>query len=218
MVTHTTWSEWFINHPSNDAGNCNLQAFSKTLSSGKTAATKLKQVTEDINTVILGANGSRKIMLFHSPRNFGGTRTRQENKLVCRLGMGPQAIRVLIELNSVLANCDIIVPTVDELSGCTTAQEVEDIPAPAGNIISFEGSAIYIPGSIFRNAIITSGSTTPSELIPLINTTARALEADTREAQIALNGNPVNRRRHKCLALWSPPRDHSRNKVLGPTR
>lgn len=94
MVTHTTWSEWFINHPSNDAGNCNLQAFSKTLSSGKTAATKLKQVTEDINTVILGANGSRKIMFFHSPRNFKGTRTRQGNKLVCRLGMGPRSHQI----------------------------------------------------------------------------------------------------------------------------
>jgi hypothetical protein len=149
MVTHTTWSEWFINHPSNDAGNRNLQAFSETLSSGKTGATKLQQVTEDIDTVILAAKENRQIMMFHSPRNFGGTRTRPENKLVCMLGMGPQAVSVLVELNSALANCDIIVPTVDELSGCTTAQEVEDIPAPTGNVLGFEGSAIYIPGPIF---------------------------------------------------------------------
>ena len=63
-------------------------------------------------------------MLLHSPRNFGGTRTRPANKLVCMLGIGPQAVSILVDLNSAIANCDIIVPTVDELSGCTTAQEV----------------------------------------------------------------------------------------------
>ena len=47
MVTHPTWSEWFTNHPSNNAGNRNLQAFSDTLSSGDTEATELQQVTEE---------------------------------------------------------------------------------------------------------------------------------------------------------------------------
>ena len=127
-----------------------------------------------------------------SPRDFGGTRTRPENKLVCMLGMGPQAVSVLVNLNSALANCDIIVPTVLNLLGCTTAQEVKDIPALAGGVIGFEGSLIYIPGLIFWNAIITSGSTNPFELISLMNATARAFEAKTRVAQVVLNGNPIN--------------------------
>ena len=63
--------------------------------------------------------------------------------------MGPQAVNVLVNLNSALANCDIIVPTVLELSGCTTAQEVKDTPAPAGGVIGFKGFLIYIPGPIF---------------------------------------------------------------------
>ncbi len=88
-------------------------------------------------------------MMLHSPRNFGGTSTRPANKLVRMIGMGPQAVSVLVNLNLALANCDIIAPTVLELSGRTTAQEVEDIPAPAGGVIGFEGSLIYIPGRIF---------------------------------------------------------------------
>ena len=51
---HPTWSEWFTNHPSNDAGNLNLQAFSDILSSGDTEATTLQQVTEEIDTVNSG--------------------------------------------------------------------------------------------------------------------------------------------------------------------
>ena len=149
MATHPTWSEWFINHPSNDAGNHNLQAFSDTLSSSNTKVTKLQQVTEQLDTVILAANGSNGIMMLHSPRNFGGTRTRPANKLVCMIGMGPMAVSVLVDLNLALANCDIIVPTVLKLSGCTTSQEVKDIPAPAGGVIGFEGSSIYIAGPIF---------------------------------------------------------------------
>ena len=149
MATQPNWSDWFINLPSNDAGNQNFQAFSDSLSSGETEAAKLLQVTEEIDTVILAANASREVMLLHSLRNFGGTRTRPANKLVCMLGMGPQAVCVLVDLNLAPANRNIIVPTVLELLGCTTAQEVKDIPAPTGGVIGFEGSLIYIPGPIF---------------------------------------------------------------------
>jgi hypothetical protein len=65
------------------------------------------------------------------------------------IGMGSQAVRILVGLNSALANCNIIVLIVLELSGCTTAQEVKDIPAPTKGVIGFEGSSIYIPGPIF---------------------------------------------------------------------
>ena len=106
--------------------------------------------------------------------------------------MGSQAVSVLVDLNLALTNCIIIVPTVLELLGCTTAQEVKDIPSPTGGVIGFEGSSIYIPGPIFQNIIITSGLTNPFELIPLMNTTARAFEAETRATQVVLNGNPIN--------------------------
>ena len=152
MATQPNWSDWFINLPSNDAGNQNFQAFSDSLSSGESEAAKLLQVTEEIDTVILAANASREVMMLHSPRNFGGTRTRPANKLICMLGMGPQAVCVLVDLNSALANCDIIVPTANELLACTTVQEVEAIAPPARalrNANDFEGSAVFIPGPLF---------------------------------------------------------------------
>ena len=83
--------------------------------------------------------------------------------------------------------------TADELSGCTTAQEVDNIPTLTEGKPGFEGSEIYIPGPIFRNAIMTSNTTNPFELIPLINTTARTfIENLTDDDLASMNGNPVN--------------------------
>ena len=111
MALQSNWSDWFLNHTSNDAGIQNLQAFSDTISANNDQATKLQHVTEDIDTVILAAGSDNKIMILHSPRNFGGTRTWPVNKLVCMIGMGPQAVSVVV-LNSALHDCIIIVPTV----------------------------------------------------------------------------------------------------------
>jgi hypothetical protein len=78
------------------------------------------------------------------------------------LGMGTLSVSILVDLNSALANCNIIVPTVDKLLGCKTAQEVDNIPIPATNgLVGFKGSAIFIPGPFLQNAIITLNSNDP---------------------------------------------------------
>jgi hypothetical protein len=73
--------------------------------------------------------------------------------------MRAQATWVNINLTSALADCNIVVPTVDELAACTTAQEVAAIPAPNVNgLVGFEGSAIFIPAPALRNAILASNT------------------------------------------------------------
>jgi hypothetical protein len=75
MATHTTWSNWFVNHASNHAGNQNLKAFNEILNSNNNDATKLWQLVKEIDTVILAADENKRIMILHSPKNFGGTQT-----------------------------------------------------------------------------------------------------------------------------------------------
>jgi hypothetical protein len=146
MATHTR-SNWFVNHANNDAGNQNLKAFREILNLNNNNATKLRQLVEEIDTVILAAYANKCIMILHSPKNFVGTQTQPKNKVVFMLGMGTQSVSVLVNLNSALANCNIIVPTFDKLTRCKTAQEVEDIPFPATNwLVGFKGLAIFIPG------------------------------------------------------------------------
>ncbi len=108
--------------------------------------------------------------------------------------MGTQVVSVLVNLNSAFANRNIIVPTVNKLSGCKIAQEVEDIPIPATNgVVRFKGSAIFIPGPFLQNAIITLNTNDPFNLIPLMNSRARDFETKVVDILAEMNGNPVNR-------------------------
>jgi hypothetical protein len=95
------------------------------------------------------------------------------------LRLGAKAIWVLINLNLALPDCNIVVPTVQELSDCTTTQKVEEIQAPDKNIgIGHKGSAIFIPAPALRNAILMSNTREPFKLILLMMTaTARAFDA-----------------------------------------
>jgi hypothetical protein len=47
MTMHTTLSDWFVNHESNDTGNRNLQAFSNSLSLGALDAEKLQPLVKN---------------------------------------------------------------------------------------------------------------------------------------------------------------------------
>ncbi len=80
MATHTTWSNWFVNHASNNAGNQNLKAFSKILNLNGNDATKLRQLVEKINSVILAADSNKCIMILHSPKNLVGLKLDPKTK------------------------------------------------------------------------------------------------------------------------------------------
>jgi len=96
IATQSNWTNWFTNHPSNDAGNRNLPAFSRTLDANSSYEAKLKDLTEEIDTVILAADANKKLAVFHSPKNFGGTRTRPDNKVACLIGLGIKATPVIL--------------------------------------------------------------------------------------------------------------------------
>jgi hypothetical protein len=148
---HSSWANWFINHESNGTGNKNLQAFNDILSSGDSKEKKLKNLVKEINTVILATKVSRNIMILHSPKNFLGTRTRPENKVVCMLGLGSEATCVLLDLNTAFVDLNILVPTVQDIAGCESAKDVANILAPEENgLVGFKGSAIFIPSPILH--------------------------------------------------------------------
>ena len=97
---HTNWAGYFVNHASNEAGNRNLQAFSDILGSEVSTEAKLRDLVDELDTVILAADANRNIMLLHSPKNFGGTRSRPDNKVTCMIGFGARAASILPDLNS----------------------------------------------------------------------------------------------------------------------
>ncbi len=109
--------------------------------------------------------------------------------------MGSQSVSVLVNLNSALANCNIIVLTVAKLSRCKTAQaqEVKDILIPTTNgLVGFKRSAIFISGQFLQDAIIRLNSNDPFDLIPLMNSRARDFETEVADILAEMNRNPGN--------------------------
>ena len=179
MSTQSNWIDWFVNHPSNDEGNRNLLSFSDILGAGISNDEKLKQLVEEIDTVILAADANKNVLTLHSPKNFGGTRSRPTNKVVCMIGLGVQGQYVSIDLNSALANHRIAIPSCDDLANCTKAEDVAILPVPTEDSpIGFEGSSVFIPCPVIRNAILKANTTDPFELIPVVTAAAKAFDVE----------------------------------------
>jgi len=94
---------------------------------------KLRDLVDEIDTVILAADANKNVMLFHSPKNLGGSRSRPENKVLCMIGFGARATCILPVLQSAFADVRIVVPSVNQLGGCKSAEDVENIPVPNQN-------------------------------------------------------------------------------------
>ena len=118
MHKHPNWANHFVNHVNNDAGNRNLQAFSDVLGSEVSTEAKLRALVDELDTVILAADANRNIMILHSPKNVGGTRSPPDNKVTCMIGLGARAANILPDLNSAFADTCIVVPSVQDLAAC----------------------------------------------------------------------------------------------------
>ena len=129
-----------------------------------------------MDTVILAANAYNKIMILHSPKNWGGTRSSPDNNGVCMLGLSAQAMYVLIDLRTVLADCKSLVPAATELSDCASAVNFANIVAPKS--VCFKGFLVIIPAPILCNIILTSGTNDPFKRIPIVMEAAKAFDSE----------------------------------------
>jgi hypothetical protein len=159
-----------------------MVAFSSILEVGSSQDRKFRSLVEEKDTVFLAANANNKIMILHSPKNFGGTRSRPDNKVMCTLRLGAHTTYVLIDLRTALADCQIAIPAVTDLLDCKTAQDVANIPAPEENgLLGSKGSSNFIPALVFHNTILASGTNEQFELIPLVTKAARNFDSDHEE-------------------------------------
>ncbi len=139
----------------------------------------LGALVEEIDTVVLAADSNRNIMILHSPMNFGSTRSRPENKVVCMLGIGPWATCILLDLNTAFRDFQFIILSVYDLAECESAKDCANIPAPEANgLDEFKGSAIFIPGPVLQNTIIASNRKNPFKLIPIVSHAARSFDEE----------------------------------------
>ena len=121
---------------------------------------KLRDFVEDEDVIFLG-NIKGKIALFHSPTNFGGTRSRTTNKVACLLGLGPEATAVLLNEYKICSSKRFKGATKEKIYKASTKEEINGLRKGKGHTLG----AIFIPAPFLRNAILDIDSKEPEDLI-----------------------------------------------------
>ena len=198
MNLTNAWKQYFISLPGNEQGNQNMEAFGEAMSSENSDDARVKSLTEEVDTVILIANENREVVVIHSPKNHGGTRTRPTNKVSCLIGTGPQATCVIRNKKQAVADCNIMTPDLDDLRGCTSKEDVVALQPSVQ--VTFTGSASFIPAPWMTTFILNEDSRDPAELIVTTLIAAAAFDA-THEGNPDFENYTATNHAEE-LALW----------------
>ena len=91
---------------------------------------------------------------------------RPANKVALLFGNGPRANCVELNVEEAAMTCDLKTPKLEELTACTSAEEVADLDEPEeSSDVTFPGSAFFLPAPFLRDAIIAAETMEPFELI-----------------------------------------------------
>ncbi len=102
-------------------------------------------LTSNPKMVIFAAGKNNKLLTFHSFKNAGGTLLHPDNKLMCLLGIGASATAIEVNFKKLVANCNLVTPTIEELSKCKTASKVSELQAPnKTGLVTYPGSASFL--------------------------------------------------------------------------
>ena len=121
---------------------------------------KLRDLVEDEDLIFLG-NIKFKIILFHSPTNFGGTRARTTNKVACLLRLGPEATVVLLNEDKICSSKRFKGDTKEKIYNALTKEEINGLGKVKGHALG----AIFIPAPFLINVILDINSKEPEDLI-----------------------------------------------------
>jgi hypothetical protein len=132
--------------------------------------------------LFLFAADSNKNLVFHSFKNAGGTLLCPEKKLMCLLGPGFLATVFEVDHLTLMVKCNLDTPKIDALWECTTATKVAKIEAPEENgIVTYPGSASFLPAPWLADAVIAENSSNPFLLITAVNAAATAFDVGHEE-------------------------------------
>ena len=82
------------------------------------------------------------------------------------------------------AECNLVTLTIDALCECTTATatEVAELEAPDENgLVTYPGSASFLPAPWLADAVVAANSSDPFLLITVVNAAATAFDLEHEE-------------------------------------
>ncbi len=165
---------FFAARADNKTGNKNTSVYTKAWSPDKNNGEHFQTLTSNPNMVIFAAGKNKKLLTFQSFKNAGSTLLCPDNKMMCLLGTGASATAIEVNFKELVANCNLVTPTIEELSKCKTASKVSELEAPnKTGLVTYPGSAYFLAAPWLVNTVMATNSSTPFHLIAIVNAAAK---------------------------------------------
>jgi hypothetical protein len=98
---------------------------------------------------------------------------------MCLLGTGASATAIEVNFKELVANCNLVTPTIEELSECKTASEVSELEEPhKTGLVTYPGSASFLTAPWLVNTVMATNSSDPFHLIAIVNTAAKTFDKE----------------------------------------
>jgi hypothetical protein len=173
------WKSFFAARTDNKTGNKNTSVFTEAWLPDKNDEERFQTLTSDPNMVIFAAGKNKKLLTFHSFKNTGGTLLCPDNKLMCLLGTGASATAIEVNFKELVANCNLVTPTIEELSKCKTASKVSELKAPnKTGLVTYPGSASFLAAPWLVNTVMAANSSDSFHLIAIVNAAAKTFNEE----------------------------------------
>ena len=177
----TNWSDYFKSRPDNEKGNQDTTIYHSAWNPSVSSAVKLSLLTNDPDTIILGADTEGTIILLHSFANLGGSLLHRDDKFVCLFGSGQVGIAIIVAPDSATADCTFISPEPNIIIAAKTTTELQAISDPTsdtqgGTGTTYLGCSTFLPAPWLVDSILETKSNDPWELILAASAAANAFD------------------------------------------
>jgi hypothetical protein len=130
MTLTNSWPNHFIEIGNSNEANKNMAFFSNTMKPDQTKSEKIINLVEENNTVALVIGKAGQIMILHSFKKIGGTRTRPTLKVSCFFENGAKAAAIFVDTDQITALKEIMIPSGNAILKCNTIKELRNIENP----------------------------------------------------------------------------------------
>ena len=165
-MTSRSWGRFLTNMHTDGDGNKNLMSYLTALSSEFAEEENIRNLTENVNDVVAGVDAEKRIMLFRSFANSGGTRARTANKIVALICMDQLTSCVETVTSSALADCNFDGPSLTAYKNCKESKELADLATDGDG--TFKGSSMFDVAPFVWDAVIGAATKYPLEFILII--------------------------------------------------
>ena len=124
MIFHNSWKDHFLLlTAASESGNQNIPGFTGAMNFESSAKEKMTTLNKP-NSFLLTANHKKEIALLHKPKNFSGTLLRPTNKIGCLLGIGHNAMPIIIDATTALQPLQVVVLPLAKIVACSLINEL----------------------------------------------------------------------------------------------